>query len=301
MLAGVVGGADSPDRDPRGRVGRDLHDAGRHGGRGGVEGEHEHGSSLTRVLWITAAAEQGGDPQVGQRAVPRGAPIRAPVGQRPPRRPHDTPDSLSQRPGPDPRGLRAPARGGGALAGRPGPPHRPRPLRADLRGVRHRLRARGLPDALGPDRRLPRPAVRHPELVLAARLPVAGRDPAGDVGVVRLPGRDEQAGPRERPAVGAAQAAAVLRRPGRAGPAPAGRRAAPRRVRVPPAVPRDRPAAQPSGHAVRVGLTSRRSALAGRPGGGARRRVSRPPAPAGAPGCRCEARAPPSSLRPWRR
>ena len=102
--------------------------------------------------------------------------------------------------GPDPRRLRPPAHRGRALAGRPRPPHRPRPLRADLRGVGRRVRRAGLAHPLDPHGRLPRAALRHPELVLAAPLPLARRAAGGDVGLVRLPRRDRPARRRERPA-----------------------------------------------------------------------------------------------------
>ena len=109
-----------------------------------------------------------------------------------------------------------PARRGGALAGRPGPPHRPRPLRADLRGgdagfgrevsptrwartdVYHVLRC-DIPNWCSLHRCLW--PVELPEAMWEwfDFLPSTGRlDPASD------------------PLCGAAQAAAVLRRAGRA-------------------------------------------------------------------------------------
>ena len=136
VLAGVAGDPDGSGGRRAGPVGSDLDDARRHSGRGGVQGEHEHTPSLMR-LWTTPAARPG---SARSRRTDRR------------RWPHDTPHSPLRGPGPDPRRLRAPARGGGALAGRPGAPHRSRPLRADLRRVRRRVRPRGLPHPLDANR-----------------------------------------------------------------------------------------------------------------------------------------------------
>ena len=262
VLAGVVG-------DPNGagshRIRGHLDHAGRHCGRRGVQGEHEHNLSLSRVLRVPGRALRTGRPPVDNSApsgpVPAG---NRRTGHR--RWPHDTPHPPVRGARPDPGRVRPSAHRGRALAGRPRPAHRPGPLRADLRGDGRRVRRPGLAHPVDTHGRLPRAALRHPELVLAAPLPLATRGGRGDVGVVRLPCRHRPARPRQRPTGGAAQAAAVLRRPRRARAAADRRRAGTRRVRVPSAVPGDRAAAQPAGPAVRVqrAQPGRRSAVAGR-------------------------------------